>query len=219
MNNNNDRYDEMPYRINAVKLLQSVFSLKGTFYPGIFAEGLNPVSQTNVGGDYNPTNEQMPFFASMQGNTANGTPIRKGDANGRICFMPVWIKTSTQSIEIPMAAISIRGKKTIVSTPLVGRRGTVKELINVSDYEISIKGVLIGKDQFTYPEKEVQQFRDLFELNEAVQLISALSDLTLHTDDKIVIKSIDYPEVGATENAQIISITAETDSQIELIID
>ncbi|MEG0499905.1 MAG: DUF6046 domain-containing protein, partial [Rikenellaceae bacterium] len=39
--------------------------------------------------------------------------------------------------EIPNAIISCTGKKTIVETPMVGRKGAVKELINVDDYEIS----------------------------------------------------------------------------------
>ena len=214
-----NKYDAMPHRFDALKILTNLLSLKGGFYPGIFAPGLNPINQTNEGGFYNPTESEWESLNYMQAHTANGTPIRKSDANGRVYFMPVWIKSTLGELEIPAAAISITGKKNIVSTPLVGRRGTVKELISVGDYEINIKGVIMGKDQFTYPEEGVQQFRDLFELNQSVELISALSDLTLHPDDRIVIKSISYPEVGAVENAQLITITAETDSGIELIID
>lgn len=41
--------------------------------------------------------------------------------------------------DLPYSVIRISGKKTIVKTPMMNRRGTVKEQYNVDDYSIGIK--------------------------------------------------------------------------------
>lgn len=225
---NTRKYSGLQHRLNPVALLARILAVKGSFYPGAFIPFITPKDGvTQVRGSYysrfanifdaagdlieEPDDLNLKF---MQG----GTPIRCFNDNmDGYYFMPVWLITSAGKLELPIATISIKGKKTIIETPLTGRRGSVKELISVNDYEISLHGVIVGADG-NYPEAEIKKFSDLYELNESITLISGLSDLVLKPDDKIVIKSIDYPEVGHVENAQIISMTAVTDSSIDLII-
>lgn len=236
---NTHKYDGLQHRLNPVALLARILAVKGAFYPGAFIPFINPKDGvTKVGsGYYDMYTDGLTFKSDEAGDLIEefekqelnftigdrGTPLRKWDKTSGMSafmtyyFMPVFLKTSAGKLELPIATISIKGKKTIIETPLTGRRGSVKELISVNDYEISLHGVIVGADG-NYPEAEIKKFSDLYELNESITLISGLSDLVLKPDDKIVIKSIDYPEVGHVENAQIISMTAVTDSSIDLII-
>lgn len=225
---NTRKYSGLQHRMNPVAMLARILSLKGAFYPGAFVPFISPkdgVAQVSEGyysrfdgvfdkmGDLieGPAEQNLRFMSG-------GTPIRCFNDNmDGYYFMPVYLKTSVGKLELPIATLSIKGKKTIVETPLTGRRGSVKELISVDDYEISLHGVIVGADG-NYPEDQIKQFSELYELNESITLISGLSDLVLKKDDRIVIKSIDYPEIGHVENAQIISMTAVTDSSIDLII-
>lgn len=132
--------------------------------------------------------------------------------------MPVWVRSSLGELEFPCAVISVTGKKRIVETPLTGRRGSVNELVSVDSYEINVTAALIGTDG-NYPEAEVKQMRDLYELNEAVELISALTDLVFEKDDKVIFKSVDFPAVGGVENVQVVKMAARTDAAVELILE
>lgn len=207
-------YNGMTHRFDPLRLLIRALSAKGLFYPGALIPSLFKGSHIHTARDY----DAMGMAGELRMKTLSGTPIRKADAMGRVYFMPAYIETQSYSLEIPAAAISIKGKKNIVETPLTGRRGSVKELVSVDDYEITIHGVIMSDDE-NYPEETVQMFRDLYETNESVKLICALSDLVLQPDDRIVIKSIEWPAVGAVENAQVIKMTAVTDSSIDLIIE
>ena len=56
-------------------------------------------------------------------------------------------------IEIIDARIDVTQQNTIKSTPVTGRAGTVKELIQKQDYNITVKGNLIGeRNKFPYDE-------------------------------------------------------------------
>lgn len=198
----------MRHKFDITKMLTSVIGLKGLYYPGVRPQA-NTLARSE---DFSIA----PTGASPKLYTAGGSPLRREDPEvlGSYFFMPVTIG----GIEIPNAVISISGRKTIVETPLVGRRGSIKELISVDDYQIEVTGVLIGSDADSYPEDQVESLRDLWRRDESVVLISALSDLILEQTDKIVLKSIDFPAVGAYENAQIVKLSAVSDQPFELEI-
>lgn len=206
----------MRHRFNVVDFLLDVVSHKGTLYPGMFINRMRYNEQPYP--DMEFTYDRLPQAPVLRTETAGGTPIRKQDASGRWYFMPVWIKSSLGEIELPCAVIGITGKKRIVETALSGRRGSVNELVSVDSYEVSITSVLLGENG-NYPEEQIKQLRDLYETNEAVELVSALTDLVLEDEDKVVIKSIDFPPVGAVENVQIVKMTAKTDAAVELILE
>lgn len=212
-----NRYNAMRHRFDPVDFLLDVVSHKGTLYPGMFVNwavknGPNGYPDTSLAYD------NMPQAPVLRTETAGGTPIRRQDASGRWYFMPVWVRSSLGELEFPCAVISVTGKKRIVETPLTGRRGSVNELVSVDSYEINVTAALVGADG-NYPDSEVKQMRDLYELNEAVELISALTDLVFEKDDKVIFKSVDFPAVGGVENVQVVKMTARTDAAVELIIE
>lgn len=198
----------MTHRYDIQKMLLDAVGYRGAFYPGVINA---PKGQIDKGGSYNVSSHR----AEPKMKTSTGSPLRAaGVRMGSLYFMPVMIG----DIEMPNAVISITGKKTIIETPMVGRAGSVKELISIDDYEINLTGVLIGKNR-EYPEDLVASMRDLWKRNQSVKLISALTDLVMENNDKVVIKTIDFPAVGAIEGAQVVKLTATSDIPFELEIE
>lgn len=187
----------------------TAFSYKGLPYPG----GFIPAKPGKLsGGDYqydgDPASEKM---------TSNlGAKLRKKDAKGRMYFLPVVLEHKGTKYEMPNASIGFQGKKRIVETPMVGRKGTVKELVSIDDYEITIAGVCLDQD---FPEDALQELAGLYEVNESVTLKCALTDIFLSEDDKVVLRSIDIPAEKGTDVAQRFTIKLVTDKSFELIVD
>lgn len=150
--------------------------------------------------------------------TESGSRLRAKDKLGRWYFMPVVIKAGTTIYDLPCAVISIAGKKNIVETPLVGRKGSVKELISTNDYEVSIVAVL-ATDNHSYPEEQIARIMELYNMSESVELRSALTDLVFDEGDKVVLKSISLPSMGGVEDAQVVKLECVTDKPLELTIE
>lgn len=205
-----DKYSGMQHRFDITRLFDAARRQAG-FYPGMPPKG-------NIYPNQEMTFSGMPTAPALSTETAGGTPIRRQDVMGRWYFMPVWVRSSLGELELPCAVISVTGKKRIVETPLVGRRGTVNELVRVDSYQVNITSTLVGKDG-NYPEEALRQVRNLYELNESVELISALTDIIFENDDKVVIEKIDLPPLSGAEDLLIVKLTAHTDAAIELIME
>lgn len=146
--------------------------------------------------------------------SVTGAPLRKLK-NGIWYFMPVVFSHKGKTWNFDEAVVSISGKKTIVETPMVGRKGSVKELINIEDYDIKFIGVLENSNG-DYPEQEVQDLVRLWEINEAIKMSCALTDYFLKEDDSVVIKTIEPISVEAQEDIQAFNMSLVSDSPFEL---
>lgn len=108
------------------------------------------------------------------------------------------VEFGASELLLPFATIKISGSKTIVETPLAERSGTVKEQYSVNDYGINIKGFLIGYDDSRtypiFPEKEIQTLKKLWDVNAAVRLDNALTNVFIGNDSRVVISAFDLPE-------------------------
>ncbi len=71
----------------------------------------------------------------------------------------------------------------------------------------------------TWPEDEIERMRDLYNVNESVNLLCALTDLILDEDDRVVITGIDFPSTPGIEDGQVIRIECTTDKPFELIVE
>lgn len=146
--------------------------------------------------------------------SATGAPLRKLKS-GIWYFMPVAFEHKGKRWEFDEAVVSISGKKTIVETPMTGRKGSVKELISIDDYEIKLVGVLENPSG-DYPEQEMQELVRLWEVNEAVKMSCALTDYFLKEDDSVVIKTFEPITVEGQEDIQAFNMTLVSDSPFEL---
>jgi len=145
-----------------------------------------------------------------------GSPYYAQDALGRNYFMPVKLG----DLELPLPVIRINARKNIVETTMVNRQGTVKELISVDDYKISIRGICLGNSQ-QWPEELVAGLQDLFALNKAVSIRCPLTDIFLKTkarggSDKAVITHLDILETKGFKGVVPYQIDLISDSEFVL---
>ena len=122
--------------------------------------------------------------------------------------------------EIPYEPVSLQSvitlvtqNKNIITTPIQGVDGTVKEYISLSDYQITLQGYISTKD-FVYPEEEVEKLVKLCNIPAAIPVIS--EHLQLFGIDDIVIKDYDISERAGFRNSQIFTINALSDNDINL---
>lgn len=190
---------------NVADILMSFIGYKGVPFPG----GFIPPTPPNYEVDSEYTYGES---ISEKTSSALGGTLRKKDAQGIWYFLPVKLN----GVELPNTVISIKGKKTIVETAMVGRKGTVKELISVDDYEIEIAGVILESD---YPDETIAELHDIYDINESVTLECALTDIFLEEEDKVVIKSIEFPSMKGYETSQAYKMSLVTDKSFELVIE
>ena len=164
---------------------------------------------------------------------AHGSEYYADDALGREYFMPVKVmypdneSTSNAQADVlktwylPYPVISITSRKTIIETPLTERRGTVKELINIQDYEIVIKGFIINRSN-EFPEIDVTTLRSIYELNASLSIQCPLTDIFLlrpdrSGSDQVVIYDLKFPAISGVKNIRPYELRMISDEPFNLI--
>ena len=139
----------------------------------------------------------------LETNSMYGTPYYGSNhVTGGYYFMPAFFDLNDDSdYTIPFPIIRVQSQKRIIETPLTERKGTVVELVNQESWKIYIKGFIISKDG-RYPEQEIAKMIEVFERNTSLRLRCALTDLFLTADDRVCIKSLNFPEVKGVEDVK-----------------
>lgn len=86
------------------------------------------------------------------------------------------------------ALIQVKGHKNIVVTEIPGGRGTVKELVSVADYEITITGKIVCKTNTALMD-EIENLVALWDKDESLDVISPYTEK--FGIKKIVIQNFD----------------------------
>lgn len=123
------------------------------------------------------------------------------------------IGNSTEPISITVDActIAVNMVNTIVSTPVVGRKGTVNEIVNVDDYKFTIRGFLIGKGR-QVPEEDILKLSALRESTLEKTLHGGYPELFLDETCRIVIQELEFPEVqGQNHWIRPFTLTCKSD--------
>lgn len=207
------------YNIPFASELMSLIGYRGLPFPGAWLP-------SRPAGTYKGDSQEdyeIETQAPQRKEFVKGTRLYAQDKLGRWYFMPVTIKhpditANEGSLELQYAVMSITGKKTIVETPLVGQKGSVKELISIEDYKISLAAMIVSEDG-TYPDEQITQVKELYNINEAVELVSAFTNLIFDPDDKVVITDISFPPTPGIEDAQAVKLELVTDKPFELTIE
>lgn len=203
----------MKHKYNIPNLLTSLIGYKGLPYPG----GFFP---RRPGGEFTGDDFTAETTSAVRQELIKGTRLYKQDALGQWYFMPVLLKHPSLpdgTMELPHAVMSITGSKSIVETSMIGRKGSVKELISIDDYKLSLTA-LVCTDDGSYPDTGITQLRELFEINESVELVSVLTDLILEEGVRVVITDIGFPPLPGVEDAQAVTLECVTDRDFELNI-
>lgn len=175
---------------------------------------LNTIFKKAFGYDA-PESFSIPKAEARRNQSILGQPYYMEDALGREFFLPITI----DGYLIPFGVLSMTWKKTIVSTPMPERGGSVHELISIDDYTFNIKGLLVNEDN-EFPESGIIDLQQLFYANSNVTLRSAVSDIVLSgaSDHKVIIKEIKWPGEAGVEHVQAFEIDCESDQIFELNI-
>ncbi|TAN18832.1 MAG: hypothetical protein EPN37_04530 [Chitinophagaceae bacterium] len=143
-----------------------------------------------------------------------------GSDSGKKIFLPAWIN----GWMLPYPVIAIQSRKNIMETVMIDRQGTVKELVNTEDYKISIKGIIVREDG-TYPEYEIKQLKEIFEINQTVELKSVLTDFFLLNPNgngsslsQVVITDLNFPHTVGVKNAKAYEMSLVSDNAYTLYV-
>ncbi len=189
---------------------------------------------------FNPEFQQVHGDAAQYGTEQGslGSPYYSSDALGQEYYMPVTVKYPDNSQlsqqngsagnvqgvlktwELPYPVISIYSRKTMIETPVTERRGTVKELINIQDYDITIKGFIITKAN-EFPENDVTTLRNIYEQNAALSIQCPLTDIFLlrpdrSGSDQVVITELKFHEVSGIKNVRPYELRLLSDEPFNL---
>lgn len=183
--------------------------------------GTKPVIST----DQLKSSDQSPFRieGSNPGNISSTGSALTAQYRGQEIWLPVKFfgldasKFGKSELLLPYAVIKLSTKKHIIETPMAERQGSVKELYSIEDVQISLKGFLIGYDKSgkypIWPEEELKMLKNLYSMNEALQLDNALSNDWIGADQRVVIKDLEFPEVqGGRKHARPFSMSLVSDS-------
>jgi hypothetical protein len=133
---------------------------------------------------------------------------------GESLFMPV----ALGGVLLPNEpTISLSSSKTIVETPLVSstRHGTVKELISIDDWRITLRGIAItDTDTEIYPEDWIDKLHKLYLRNESVEIVCGLTQLL--NIQRVVIKNFELPEMIGIQHAQAYQLELVSDYEFIL---
>lgn len=147
------------------------------------------------------------------------------DADGREFFLPLTFSGVYENNEkfdfvVPFGVASLSVKKTIVSTPLVERKGTVKEIVSTDDYVIDIKGIVL-RDDHSFPHDELMEIEKIFKVDASITLRSVLTDIFLKGDynHRVVIRNLVIPDKQGVEHARAFQMQCESDAIFSLIVE
>ena len=143
--------------------------------------------------------------------------LRASTPTGQSIFMPV----SLGGLLLPNEpTLVITGQKRIVKTALAGstRKGSVKELISVDDYSVTIRGIALNYESTrVFPEDMVKDINDLYLRNESLEVKSALTNLL--GIYYLVIERVTFPEMVGIQNAQAYELQCVSDEDFDLEIE
>lgn len=155
-----------------------------------------------------------------------GAPMYAHNDQGTLHYMPVYLWTNDKAegvnfkVMLPYAVVAISAQKRIVETTLVEQGGTLKELIGLEDYVISIKGLMVGKDN-VFPEADIADLRNLYEWNRPISMQCALTDIFLlrphrSGSEKVVIKDLKWPFIKGYPSVRPYELTLLSDHPFQL---
>lgn len=132
--------------------------------------------------------------------------------DGDELFLPCTI----ENIQLPNEPIiSLKGKKRIIKTAVPGLPGTIKEHIQLDDYQITIKGIAVNDDEDDLPQTEIRELRELAETLAPLKITNRL--LSYFNIDEIVITSYDFPGVEGHQNMQAYVFQCLSNKTIDLV--
>jgi len=121
---------------------------------------------------------------------------------------------TANDLVLEVALITATQEKNIVKTSVQGRNGTIKEYVSDGDWQISIRGVIVGELSNKRPSEELKKL-DLFRgYNAEIDVISNfLDDLKVYT---VVITNVTYEQREGMRNVYDYTLTCLSETPFEI---
>jgi hypothetical protein len=204
--------------IDIQKVFESTWGYIGLPYPEILINRFLKSNKVQLADNYSfatwgkndSTDLCVPLYGSDKENGYNNV------------FSPIWLfeadnAKDSEKYLLPLSLMSLSCKKHIVTTPLVNRNGTVKEEISREDWEINVRGVIVGLDN-NYPDNQVQIMKNWFDMSMALNIQNAKTAICLSEGEKVIITSLSLPECKGFENTQPYELKLVSDVQFSLYV-
>lgn len=140
------------------------------------------------------------------------------DTIGHEVFCPLTIQAGDKTYHLPYTVMGFSRERNIKETEFSEAGGTAKQIISLRDWNISVKGFVIGEME-GFPGKELKALKELFESNRPVYLKSAYSDIFLAVSDSVVIYKLSIPEKPKVVGVRDFVMDMKSNSIIKLTID
>jgi hypothetical protein len=214
---------EPRYNFNTFDLGEIFRSVWGyTAAPFLFS--LQNKVESKIFGKENGSSEYVDFSPEPARQEVNMKGVRYYAENDNCheMFLPIWLYYSEngtrRALLLQNTVSSFANKKTIVETPLVNRKGTVKEEISTSDWQINVRGIIVSQDG-NYPEERVNELREWYERGEALEIENARASLLLDGNEMVVINDLKFPEIRGNKNMQAFEMNLTSDLNFDLYIE
>ena len=122
---------------------------------------------------------------------------------------------SFPQVQLQAVLMTVDQAKVIIKTEIAGRNGTAKEYIGLSDYQISINGIITG-DNGVRPTQDISNLKKMLDAPVVIQVASSfLQEMGI---DNIVVDSYNLPEMEGGRAYQTFTISCSSDIPQELRI-
>lgn len=120
-------------------------------------------------------------------------------------------------LTVDTVLMSVNQRRNIITTPIQGRNGTVKEYISDGDFDVSIRGAIVDPSPQRYPEEDVLKLMEVLRVQNNIEIASRyLNDV--FGISNLVITDYSLPQVEGVQNIQFFQINCISDDPIELSI-
>jgi len=149
-----------------------------------------------------------PAPAPLRGTVGeHGSPFYGVDVLGREYFCPVRLTLpplpgtpTSELFDLDYPVVRIEGKVTTVDTPMVEQKGSVHEIINLDDYQIIIRGIIINHSGSEIDDARINRYYDILETGQNMKMECVITDRPLGVDKKVILKRVTMPEFFGVKN-------------------
>ena len=159
---------------------------------------------------------------------ANITPLQDfapdGFVNSAMFGTPVYdqvvLKTSIDAVNInevikfDSVLVTVNQTRNIVTTPIQGRNGTVKEYISDGDFDINISGVLTETHSLRTPKEIIETLYTMLSLPNEIVIVSDF--LSLFKIQYAVVRAYKFNQIEGHVNQIQMDINLLSDEPVEL---